>query len=450
VSSALDKHLYSYAGWIPSANSRLSFRHIGESRHPTESKYANLTTASQRIVVAYQRRPLSDVLFSGLLHRIFGLEGDFWFVFTGASVGVPGHADALSGSVFVFKSKDDWRAKGEPKIRPTIQRLNLLVHARNNGRDDEIGSRAQRCTMDLQESADIEIEYYLYRTGEIYFRRPKFSDSELHTESTSFAQIHGHDLSKWLADQAYFFVRDIAHTHQHHVRSSDTILILQDLEDDVSWRRKTIFAIYYYIIRSKRFSDARSMHQAMGILGYCKSFKGICRERYPDDEQLDIPPFNDLALEQSIIARANEIAVLDAQNLAAATISMTRSANLRMFALAIVAIFTALFAMFVQPLVGHQNLPKLTALAHEIGQNGLTIVALLSLALIVVWALTQNDWQVQTRFGRDVLELSNFSRIWSIATYLILAGAILVLAIYFSEPALSDLWGMIKDFRKLW
>jgi hypothetical protein len=61
--------LRQHVGWIPTANGRLSFRHIGEAKHPTPSKYANVATKSDRIIVAYQRRNLSDSVFRTITDR---------------------------------------------------------------------------------------------------------------------------------------------------------------------------------------------------------------------------------------------------------------------------------------------------------------------------------------------------------------------------------------------
>src|SRR5690349_21101683 len=84
-----DNSRYAYVGWIPTANGRLSFRHIGETRHPTPSKYANVATTRDRIVLAYQRRNLSDSVFRTITDRVSSRSGDFWFAVSARSTAAP-------------------------------------------------------------------------------------------------------------------------------------------------------------------------------------------------------------------------------------------------------------------------------------------------------------------------------------------------------------------------
>src|SRR5262249_50678624 len=93
VSSAEpDNKKYPYAGWVPTANGRLSFRHVGESKNPTESVYANVGTEAERLVLAYQRRDLSDALFQTVINFICNIEGSFWFALAIKSIGTPSDA----------------------------------------------------------------------------------------------------------------------------------------------------------------------------------------------------------------------------------------------------------------------------------------------------------------------------------------------------------------------
>ena len=114
--------IYPYAGWIPTANGRLSFRHIGETTHPSECIYANVATDDRRFILAYQYRQLSDVLFRSVIEYLCNISGDFWFSIAARSIGAPGEADQIEGSIFIYKSKDDWRV-AEPFVRPTRNAL---------------------------------------------------------------------------------------------------------------------------------------------------------------------------------------------------------------------------------------------------------------------------------------------------------------------------------------
>jgi len=438
---------FPYVGWVPTVNSRLSFRHVGESRNPSESRYANVTTDDVRLVLAYQHRPLSDALFKWIVHPLRRLDGSFFLVLTAESEGIPGETEELRGAIFIYKSHEDWKSVGRIAVRPSIKAINSLVHsidAKLNVTADSLFRDSER---DLTQTADIRLQYRLFRTGEVYFGTPVFRDADVGTESIEYASAQGQDFNKWIADQCYFFLRDITHTHQHHAPSSDTILILQYRRDDeVRWRRNIVYSLNHQIIRSKRFSDAHSLFQAMGVLAYCQSFKSICAERFGGPIP-GLPAFNDAALLASLKARADERMLEATERATNAQIRISRAANRRVIALTFAALLIALLATFVQPLISNRTYEKLTAISNFASNNLLTIAATLFLFLLFVWALTQSDWQVRHQIGRDVLEFSNVRRVMFITIYLVTAVLVIAIALYFAEPAIAD---MKAAFSALW
>lgn len=446
---------FPFAGWVPTANGRLSFRHVGESRNPTESRYANVTTDSTRLVVAYQHRPLSDALFQWLIHPLQHLDGSFYFVLTARSEETPGHTEELFGTISIYKSHLDWRAFGRPAIRERVRDINLLVHSFVPNRDALTEALFEDCERELAQTADIEIKYRLFRTGEVYFENPSFKDSVLAQESNEYAAAQGQDFNKWIADQSYFFLRDITHTHQHHAPSSDTMLMLHyrddpteedDTDGDIGWRRNIVYSLNHHIIRAKRFADSISLFQAMGVLAYCKSFKGICTERFEMGIP-GLPQFNDDALLDSLRARVDERMALATQEATNAQIQISRAANWRLFVLAFITLVIAMMAIVVTPFISANK--TLESVGQFCSENLLTIVMILFFLLLFVWALTQNSWQVKYQIGRDLLEFSNVRRTMFIGIYFALAVVILVLTARISEPAIANMEATAKAIWKL-
>jgi hypothetical protein len=295
---------FPYAGWVPTANGRLSFRHIGESRNPTEAFYANVATKKHRVVLAFQRRNLSDVLFQSIIHYFCNIEDRFYFSVAATSEGDPAYSDQIIGRIYIYKSKDDWKVKGRSAIAARIKNINDCRLSIASDRDQLIELEFLAARTALDATSDIHVDFELQRTGEIFVSSPRFLDQDLEYASTEYAVELDQDFAKWIADQCYFFLRDIAHRHQHHDPSSDTILILQKRDKEgVEWRRNVVFSLHHYIIRSKRFADARTLHQAAGILAYCNSFLKICERALGNDIE-KIPRFNEEALTQSLNARA--------------------------------------------------------------------------------------------------------------------------------------------------
>jgi hypothetical protein len=133
-----DRSSFPYAGWVPCVNGRLSFRHIGEARYPTEARYANVTIDTQRLILVYQHRPLSDVLFQAIFHPLFNIQGSFYFALSGGSVGTPGNTDEIQGKIYIYKSKAEWRAKGKVSIRPRVNVINDLALSLDADRNAKI------------------------------------------------------------------------------------------------------------------------------------------------------------------------------------------------------------------------------------------------------------------------------------------------------------------------
>lgn len=445
---------FPYAGWVPTVNGRLSFRHIGESRNPKESRYANVATDNTRLVLTFQHRPLSDALFKWFVHPLHQLDGSFYFVLAARSDEVPGHTEEIHGSIFIYKSHADWTAAGRSAVRPHVNAINDLVNSFENDPEAEMEAEFGRSERELKQTSDIEIQYRLFRTGEVYFAKPAFKDAELKSESILYATAQGQDFEKWVADQCYFFLRDITHVHQHHSPSSDTVLMLhyrrggkQDARGDVEWRRNVVYSLNHHIIRSKRFADTFSLFQAMGVVAYCKSFKGICAERFGDSIP-GLPPFNDESLLASLKARADERMAVAMELTTNVQIRNARATGWRIIALTLAALITALVAVFAQPFIAENK--QLEAVGHFLAANIFTISMMIFLVLLFVWSVTQSDWQVNRQIGRDILEFSNVRRIMFIGVYLLVAFLIVISTLYVSEPALNDmkktilnLWGLI-------
>lgn len=450
MSSADDStDAFPYVGWIPTVNARLSFRHIGEAIHPTRSVYANVITPAERYVLAYQRRNLSDALFQPITHFLWGISGSFWFVLSAASNSAPLDSTKLTGKVCIFKSKRDWRGANENKLRTAIRLLNDLRFALLPDRFAQM-SRAFNKVNDYSFAcADVTIDFILDRDGTVLFGKPQFKDSELQYASEDYARQLGHDFGKWIVDQSYFFLRDLSHTHKHHAPTSDTILITQDRDrEDIQWRKNVIYSLYYHIIRTRRFGDAESQFQSLGVHAYCMSFKGIC----PPEALRQIPRFDDDALRQSIRSRAEEDVARKSDQLALAGYSLSKAANIRTFSFSAVAIVIALLAILIQPRISAADkevFPFLYAASDYAARNFLEIVFVCVLLLFAIWAMTQRLWSTRYRIARDILEATNVRRRLFIVSSIASGLIIVAIAIYIFDDGINHLLRLIDDFLRV-
>lgn len=432
-------NVFPYAGWVPTANGHLSFRHIGEARHPTEAIYANVATQNGRLILAYQRRSLSDALFQPIVHYFCNIEGSFWFALAARSTGVPGAIEAITGKIYIFKSRRDWKTKAEKDVRKNIYEINnsqlsLLVE-RDQILEDSFG-RAENC---LNTSSDIEVAFHLNRSGECYFSSPHFRDKNLQYASLNYASIYNHDIPRWISDQSYFFLRDLSHNHQHHSPFSDTILMLQERKfGRTVWRRNIVFSLHHYIIRTRRFADVKSLFQAAGVHAYCRSFQAIC-ERSLGPLPNGIPEFNDEALLQSLNARWQEEIAQANEGATDQIIKLTKAVGNCSFALLLSTIFVILLVMLVQPLIDPNKTTLLKSAGEFAFSHIVTLIFLIFLFLAIVWVVTHREWQSRSVIVRDLLEISNVRRKYFITTYIVFAFVIALASVSFSKLALFQI-----------
>lgn len=241
-----------YIGWIPTVTGHLSFSTIATGSFPSRS----WRREDGKRFVAAQRRDLLDVLVpyadSSEVARFFrekianlvvGISGRFWYILDTEDVG---DGERLSGTVHMV---------------PATKNRNFVRCLRKNLADSDerkcIASIAQRSP----EVSCYSVKVLIERQGKVTLSPPK--------------EDCGPELSELLANQVFYFLKDISHVHQHHHPSHDAITRVSritDLEEEESWIAQTQFSLYRAIIRSKRFKNEKALFRAAGILAYAQSF----------------------------------------------------------------------------------------------------------------------------------------------------------------------------------
>ncbi|WP_442580605.1 hypothetical protein ACSBOB_00955 [Mesorhizobium sp. ASY16-5R] len=293
--------LVSYRGWIPTVNGRLSFKIIGECRHPSAAQYANLGTASYQYVIALQRRQTTDVLFPRLLSRFFQVSGDFKFVFCARSRrGARSVDDPLIGRIYVMRPGSE----GYLKIDGLFSAWLPVFRTAEDSPDEYTIANYKIIHDELSALTDFSANAVIHRNGMTTISRVAFSDDEIYDNSERFAAAEKVNIDAIWADQLYFFLRDISHQHQHHSPDADTMITTYRVEGrTLEWCSRVVYALYFYIINSKRRLEPTEQVRVLGVLAYLSSFKTIAEEQSKRQGlPLDIPQFNDQATKDSINA----------------------------------------------------------------------------------------------------------------------------------------------------
>lgn len=392
-------------------------------------------------MLAYQRRNLSDALAQPLVHRIFGIDGSFWFGLAAESVGSPKDDFILKGKIYIYLSKGTWRAKADKTLNRSIKSLNSVRLSTQVDRDTIISKEFSDSKNLFENTHDIGVRFLIERTGEVYFTKPIFRDKQIANISIEHAKSEGYDLIHWVANQAFFFLRDISHRHQHHSPSSDTIMTLQirDPADLAGWRRNIIYSLQYYIIRTKRFYDNISLARAMGLLGYCASFYEISNRRLKRQNiSEELPRYNDNALIQSLSARLHE-ATATVQHRADST---AHSDATRALLLTVTTIFLAVIAIIVQPAITKNYESTILELSKWILDHLFPILLFGLFIILPFWIGLSPIWKF-SRFHRDVFELANVRRVRVLIFGALSAVAIAAASFWLGAPAVESILGRL-------
>lgn len=418
----------SFKGWVPTVNGRLSFKIIGETRHPTEAHYANASTKTHQYVLACQDRNLSDVLFDRLLSKLLRVDGHFDFVF--CSRARRRRADAvLIGRVYVSKGGKAG-LRQIPGIDEALDGLRSLDFDAGNSAARSLYLQAH---IILARAADFYADVILHRNGLIGISRITWKSPEVFANSLSYAEQTGTDLDQSIADQIFYFVRDISHQHQHHGADADTITsTVRSKDAGIAWAADIVFSLYYHIITIKRRSDPIDHVRVLGVLAYLRSFKNIIK-RVEDEKKLSagIPPFDDDATKESVTATKNYIELLSTRR-------RQKSDSFRTVLFAVTATALTLISFisgFASPEA--RPIPVMQELANFLRTNA--YLCFLPLLILVGWWISNITLADRYDFKRDVIRLTLVNR--SVSAVIIIGLALLIawLAFSWGWPALGTI-----------
>lgn len=258
-----------YKGWIPTVGGKLSFSVAGcyspKNNHHKAPIVTPVTFKGDRYIFGSQIRDLSDVppllligklnIFRRIVNKLHGTDGNFQFLLfsKNSDMARPGCINSsLEGHLYVFRARDVDSQEVE-KAR---------VRAKKYNGDSDSYSFVSECTG--EEILNKCIAHYridLSRSGEC----------TLESISTPMQESK----VQHVASEAFFFLKDFFHAHQHHNPRTDTIVDLYEHDgvDGVDWINETLRGLYRKVLDFKRMGDNDSYSSALGVIQYVKTFK---------------------------------------------------------------------------------------------------------------------------------------------------------------------------------
>lgn len=275
---------------MPNVAGRLSFSHVGQTRHPSPCTTLNEDDGEGRNLVCTQKRKLSDALIAAPYMRwVYGYDPTWVFAFVANSDKAgPDRIGLLRGQVFLF-NMHRWRnppvdahSHGEgssgPSPREAMQQVEDYVDAvPESGEPQSHGARLRERMAGLKQAfaahAVVSFDCTVSRFGEVHVSPSADPVNVLFAPSVTERprELSPKDL-RYLANQAYFFIKDISHEHRHHHKKSDTITSAHLSDDAKSWARETQYSMHRHVVALARRREARSHYNALGMLAYMQAF----------------------------------------------------------------------------------------------------------------------------------------------------------------------------------
>jgi hypothetical protein len=270
-----------FMSWVPTVTGQLSFTVIGRTDWPNRCVFVSkLASERPEGAVYVQDRFTHDysLPFVGLsdswLDFIFRKFPPWSSTMTSGSqsffclVDKPdtetlGDVNEISGSIIPVP----WNEFSSVSVKRARERV---VSAPSSIDISELQTEIVR---DLKGLAPISAKFSLKRNGEFYLSVEKIEDTE--DAGYGFGLISDSNLRRCAA-QCYYFIRDIAHNHQHHDGKNDLIVRLHEKNDD--WKRQVYFDLFRNVIHFKRIKTEFHITNASGILAYSETFRSLFLE----------------------------------------------------------------------------------------------------------------------------------------------------------------------------
>ena len=308
-----------YKGWIPTASERLSYSFIGESTHPGPTTSRNVADQCSRLIISCQHRP--DLLDSAipflksLLARLFsGIISDFWFICIAKCDNEDVHAP-LKGTLYLIEDAKTWKRSIRHAIQEIFKKLDDFSKPKNNNSDVALDAYLKENGIDeqiknleghLERQSLYSEQFSLERNGVVaMFPSPCTATEEPSADTESCCKDNHENNQDKVYAQLFYFLKDIAHIHQHHCPTTDTLSRLYPKlsgESDLAWINQTLKTLYSKVLEYKRNRHGDDYPSTLGLLAYVDAFVKIAKKSLADKEHKNLVLRNHDTLKASIHA----------------------------------------------------------------------------------------------------------------------------------------------------
>jgi hypothetical protein len=392
-----------YIGWVPTVGRRLSYSIIGHTNHPSVAETANVADIKIRRILCLQTRTLLDsalpIFKSQLARLFFNYDGSFVFLLDAECTNNLLDKDqTLHGRLYIFKDNIDNEVdKNILGLKYAISELNEYNSSLSKQCLDVVYSGIKENYLkNIKENSIFSADFILERDGLIGI---DFNGEE--------------ELEHLICAQLFFFIKDIAHRHQHHHPKTDTILDVYKLSSP-NWQDEILRSLYKRVLDFKRSRNEWVCASALGIITYIKAFKKVCDSKgivytvNRDDDDLS----------ESIKITRDELRHLTSQMVGFRNVWIATGIAI----IGLMLMFSSLGAM-VSPVVQIPSCAKLIKfISGNIIDNLLnTILVVMTFSMFFSVLIYKEYWIGKLLWHKDMIRLSVSIK------YKFIAGAVLAL-----------------------
>jgi hypothetical protein len=269
-------------GWIPNVNGRLSYSLIGTTDHPGPSERKDYG----EYLTVQQNRNSSDAIWRPLILR--GTVRCYLLLKKDQGDKLTGYAAVVPRSGMIADDFHRWFSTLISRQETDSAWLNFVVHLdkRIDSSSLFIGRSVRAFAITIERDGLVE----LCPKGD--WQKKECAPGEL-----TVAQS---------AQQAFNFVKEISHSHQHHSSSSDQLTRAHSggLCDAIQEIQKDLMRAS---LLQRRQGSRRSLGVSAGILSYAKAFREVAKNRCAGNSAAFLPDPGAIdRLERSIAVRLEQ------------------------------------------------------------------------------------------------------------------------------------------------
>ncbi len=284
-------------GWIPNVGGRLSFSHIGHTNHPRKCGGLNESDSVGRVILCTQERPSFDALVpSAYVKFVYGYETTVHFVLIAETSAVDSDAQGkLKGVVLAF-NPNRWVRPDGSTPSPAEWLSNALHEISNSAPSSaelatKLRGSLEEITAKLSPFAAYVVDCEIFRSGKAALSLNTVASGLTFAPSIASPSVEMQDRDiRYICNQAFMFLKDVAHNHRHHHKKQDTITLAYPEDVELSWIRDTAYAIHRRVIVKRRSAEPKDFYEALGLMAYMASLKKLADAEYDKaaDDQKDV------------------------------------------------------------------------------------------------------------------------------------------------------------------